>query len=117
MLFSVGASAGPVNISAKPPDSASMASGRSHMRPPHPQSSAGDSDPSGLRTPVKGLLLYPRVRFFYGPGDSYVLVIPLSDILCWVFLGDSSKGFQLQFGTISPGFVNGMQVLFLSEIS
>lgn len=30
--------------------------------------------------------------------------------------GDGSKAFPFQFGSISPGFMNGMQVLFYPSI-
>ncbi|MQL98938.1 hypothetical protein Taro_031655 [Colocasia esculenta] len=71
-----GASVGPPPTGAKPADSSVASNTRAFSKPPHPQSSAGDSDSAAPSTPTKG---------------------------------DASKTF-IQFGSISPGFVNGVQI-------
>ncbi|XP_078437967.1 eukaryotic translation initiation factor 4G [Wolffia australiana] len=76
--------------------------GSSHGAPPVHANNATKAADSAAQSGGRGHSRPPHPQSFSGDSDSSS---PMN-----LPKGDPSKGFQLQFGTISPGFVNGMQI-------
>ncbi|KAF8369549.1 hypothetical protein HHK36_032428 [Tetracentron sinense] len=108
-----GASDAPVSgDSVRPNVASTQRSTPAVPRPPSSQSATGASDLMAPTTPAKVLVLMAM-----DITSSFNLLILFSILLASVVvyvvhwrLGDVSVAFPLQFGTISPSFMNGMQI-------
>lgn len=93
--------------------SAPQRSTRTVPKAPTSQSASVTSDTRTPTTPAKSKLTLRTMDFLFLILGMLAYFLSHIIMLCSVGLvpGDASPGFAFQFGSISPGFMNGMQVL------
>ncbi|CAA7406737.1 unnamed protein product [Spirodela intermedia] len=102
MSSEVVGSAAPVSSSFHGARDGGHTRGSSHGAPPFPGHNAAKPADSSALGSARGHSRPPPPQSSAGDSDSAKHMTPAK--------GDASKGFTLQFGSISPGFVNGMQI-------